>query len=846
MSDPFISVLIVNRNARDALQTCLASLQEQDYPRDRFEAVLVDNGSTDDSTRFTHEQFPSVRIIRNGRNRGFGGALHAAVAHTRGDYLAVLDKQARVETTWLRELVTATVRKSAAAASSKILNWEGTGIDFAGGILSLFGHSWSLGQGAPAESRGTDSDRLPFGSAHALLVERGAYHAAGGFDPDYFAYGEEVDLGWRMSLMGLKTVFAPAAVAYRREEPSDRPAGAPRIRLEERNALFTIYKCLGDDLLHRVLPVAIALTLARATHRSHLSPMDFGPDALAPSKTTVSRQAVATLIALQDFTLQLERLSEKRETVQSRRTVADETLLPLFVEPLRTHPLGPEYESIAWELYQEFGLSQLVSRPKPRRAKEPSDSPSRPEPTPNLGAGSWAQSGDAHPSVSIVVLTALGPTYLPECLASLRDLRYPQERVELILVDNASPEDPTPSVRKHYPKAKVVRLPENRGFCGGIAAGVREARGKWLAFLNDDARVDPAWMEEMLATADRRRTRCVAARILDWSGERIDFAGGAVNFEAKGFQLGHGSTELNAWDEERPALFPCGAAMLVRRDLFLEAGGFDEALFAYYEDLAFGWELWIRGHDVWISPRAVVYHRHHGTAGRWSSAWRTRLYERNSLRIVMTHLEQQNLGRALSASLLLLTQRILSTTPFVDWTQSIPPFHQRLRPRNLWRNVRAIFALRGAERRHGIRENSTRLRVKDLLAALWSTARFAAGSGRRSQPLSALSALSAFRMEDGLQDPSFDGQPVTVTASTGARLAALDEWLISLPRQRKRRQELQRHRKRSDAQVLSAFASRWTAPVGAEPPWLYSRVHEAVVKAFSLDRLVRPMREPDP
>jgi hypothetical protein len=95
-------------------------------------------------------------------------------------------------------------------------------------------------------------------------------------------------------------------------------------------------------------------------------------------------------------------------------------------------------------------------------------------------------------------------------------------------------------------------------------------------------------------------------------------------------------------------------------------------------------------------------------------------------------------------------------------------------------------------------------------------------------------------MEEGLQEPAFDEDPEILTAEGAAGLLALHDWLTSLPEQRRRRRGIQQHRRRSDAEILSAFPDRWTQPVGAEPRALYHRVHETVVEAFSLEDIALP------
>ena len=93
--------------------------------------------------------------------------------------------------------------------------------------------------------------------------------------------------------------------------------------------------------------------------------------------------------------------------------------------------------------------------------------------------------------------------------------------------------------------------------------------------------------------------------------------------------------------------------MLMDRAVLEDAGGWDEGMFAYYEDVELGWRLHVLGHEVWLAPRAIVYHKHHGTSGGWPEPPRIRLYERNSLRGLFCLLDAQSLGRALPAALLL-------------------------------------------------------------------------------------------------------------------------------------------------------------------------------------------------
>lgn len=264
------------------------------------------------------------------------------------------------------------------------------------------------------------------------------------------------------------------------------------------------------------------------------------------------------------------------------------------------------------------------------------------------------------PSVSVVVLNYNDRRHLPHCLQSLQEQNYPAELMEVILVDNGSRDESVAWVRANYPQVRVVETGQNLGFAGGNNAGVQAAQGEWVAILNPDTRVRPDWLRELVqpALADPG-VAAVASRMLTWDEEAIDFGDAALNFMGWGNQPGYGSRHLRDYATPKPLIFACGGAMLVRRDLFLGAGGFDEDYFIYFEDVDFGWRLWLLGHDIVYAPRATVAHRHHGTTGAEDrvNVKRWLLAERNTLYTIVKNYETQHLAQILPAALLLALQR---------------------------------------------------------------------------------------------------------------------------------------------------------------------------------------------
>jgi GT2 family glycosyltransferase len=261
------------------------------------------------------------------------------------------------------------------------------------------------------------------------------------------------------------------------------------------------------------------------------------------------------------------------------------------------------------------------------------------------------------PSVSIVVLNWNGRGHLVACLESLLAMDYPEPKLQILLCDNGSTDGSTDFVRERFPTVTVVALDHNFGFAEGNNRAAKLATGEWLGFLNNDMWVEPSWLKNMLAPlAEQPDLACVASRIMNWDGSAIDFVGGGVSFHGHGYQVDH-AERTSANDTSRRLLFACGGAMLIRRELFLEIGGFDPGFFAFFEDVDLGWRLNVLGHDVWYTPEATAYHRHHGTANRIEPHQIGVLFERNALAMIYKCFDDENLAAALPAALLLVNER---------------------------------------------------------------------------------------------------------------------------------------------------------------------------------------------
>jgi len=219
------------------------------------------------------------------------------------------------------------------------------------------------------------------------------------------------------------------------------------------------------------------------------------------------------------------------------------------------------------------------------------------------------------PDVSIVIVNWNGRQFLDACL----DAVAAQQGVnaETILVDNGSTDGSAAYVCERYPWVRVVALTENRGFAGGNNAGVREARGRFVALLNNDTVADPGWLKTLLSAADD--SVLTTSRVVYMHDRRvIDSAGDGMLRWGGAFKRHHGDT-VDAAMESRDVFGVCGAACLVAKRVFEELGGFDEHLFISHEDVDLSYRARLRGYRCRYVADAVVAHHGSSTLGRVSA-----------------------------------------------------------------------------------------------------------------------------------------------------------------------------------------------------------------------------------
>jgi GT2 family glycosyltransferase len=366
---PTITLIVLNYNGLKHLRGCLPSLARLEYPADRLELMLVDNGSRDGSVAYVREHYPLVRVVESPSNLGFAGGNNLGAREANSQYVVFLNNDMWVEPGFLGGLVRAVQNgPGAASAGAKILNWDGSRFDFAGAAGHFAGYAYPIGAGQLYDSqRYTEAEPILFACGGAMLIDRQVFLEVGGFDEDYFIYYEDFDLGWRLWLMGYRVVFAPEAVAnHRHHGTMDSFSNYRKRVLYKRNALYSVLKNYDDENLGRVLPAvllgSVSGVLERAALRGRFDPDDFQIRSRKPPQrgpVAFDRQDVSTLMAMREVTRNLGRIMERRRLVQARRKCSDQEVARQFRWPFRYWP--DVSSQTQYELLEGFGLLELFA-----------------------------------------------------------------------------------------------------------------------------------------------------------------------------------------------------------------------------------------------------------------------------------------------------------------------------------------------------------------------------------------------------------------------------------------------------------------------------------------------------
>ncbi len=378
---PRCSIVILNLNGRHHLKPCFDTLRALDYPEDRFEVVLVENGSTDGSVEEMRRDHAWVRLIENERNVGFAaGCNQGAEASPEAEVLVFINNDMRVDPGFLRELVSPLVRGECQATTSKMYSWDGKLLNSAGGGMNFHGIGIQRGLNELPAPEFDKPRKTLFACGGAMAMKRELFFEVGGFDAEFFAYYEDVDLGWRTWVQGHEVWYIPDSVCYHHHSSTSKRLPLEMIRLlQVRNPQLACFKNYDDAHLQKILPAMLALAMRRMLLVSGVEDQSAfrieeadmlgggGPVRRMLEKARgvvqdtihIKRVAVADLIGINDLLGRFDHWSAKRAVVQSARKRADSEIFSLFLAPEWCIEREPGYLELHAGLSSMLGLDRL-------------------------------------------------------------------------------------------------------------------------------------------------------------------------------------------------------------------------------------------------------------------------------------------------------------------------------------------------------------------------------------------------------------------------------------------------------------------------------------------------------
>ena len=311
-------VVILNWNGRAHLERYLPSVVRHTMPQ--YGVVVADNGSTDSSLEYVAETFPEVEILRLDRNYGFAEGYNRALQEIEAEYYVLLNSDVEVTEGWCEKLVEALDAdpQLAAVAPKLLADTDRERFEYAGasgGFIDILGYPFCRGRILSTteldEGQYDDPREVFWASGAAFACRAEVFKSEGGFDGEFFAHMEEIDLCWRMQSSGYRIGIEPRAKVYHLGGGTLSALSPRKTMLNHRNNLAMLYKNLPLGHLLWVLPARLVL------------------DGVAAASYLVKGQWACVKAVWQahvGFYRMLPSLSAKRKAEQAKRAALPRTI----------------------------------------------------------------------------------------------------------------------------------------------------------------------------------------------------------------------------------------------------------------------------------------------------------------------------------------------------------------------------------------------------------------------------------------------------------------------------------------------------------------------------------------
>lgn len=235
---------------------------------------------------------------------------------------------------------------------------------------------------------------------------------------------------------------------------------------------------------------------------------------------------------------------------------------------------------------------------------------------------------------TVIIPNYNGMKFVENCMRALE--KDTSADFHICVVDNGSTDGSREWIAGHWPKAELICLGENTGFCGAVNAGIKACKTPYVILLNNDTEVEFGFVKALEEALEKeKKSFSVSAKMVDmYQKEVLDGAGDLYCALGWAFALGKGKTVKDHYEKPQEVFSACGGAAIYRKELLEELGGFDKNHFAYLEDCDVGYRAQIFGYRNYYTPNAVVYHAGSGVSGSRHNEFKVNLSSGNSVYLI--------------------------------------------------------------------------------------------------------------------------------------------------------------------------------------------------------------------
>jgi GT2 family glycosyltransferase len=257
-NDILVSIIILNYNGGNHLMDCVKSIDETKFHK--YEIILIDNNSSDNSHIICKEKFPQIKLIQNKENLGMS-ARNMGIESAKGNYIVFLDYDTQVASNWLEIFFDSYKKHGDGLYQPKLLEKERHEIiNSAGNMINVFGLAYSRGKGEVDAGQYDKFEEISYTAGACTFTSSSIMKKIGEVDAIFFAYHDDVDYGWRAQLLGIKSFYEPRVIVYHHGSPTLQWSPIKFFYLE-RNRWICLLTLYSRKTIVKILPFLILVEI---------------------------------------------------------------------------------------------------------------------------------------------------------------------------------------------------------------------------------------------------------------------------------------------------------------------------------------------------------------------------------------------------------------------------------------------------------------------------------------------------------------------------------------------------------------------------------------------------------